>query len=426
MFATGLGHEMPAVLAVTCAVMGGMGLGAWSLDKAISRSERPGRWYTALETIIGGWAFLSTLLIPLANKAALPLMGIDPSPLRHWTVAFLLPFLAILPATAAMGATFPAMERFIAPLSEDRRCIGGIYAANTFGAVAGVLLGVFVIAPALGFRASVWCFGLVSVVCGLAVVGVWQSIPPARTADSKSRESASPAPPQSLTPAMCNLSARRLKLTIFCAGLLGVGYETAVIRVLSQVLENTVYTFAAVLAVFLLGTSVGAAAYQRYGRRFASRLWLSELSIACLLGGLALSRAQRLYDACRSAFGDNPSGVLMAEVSVALAAFGLPTVFMGAIFSHLVQAARSDQGGVGRAAAINTFGGALAPAFFRRYSSVLARLQVDADRAVPRIPDVAAELDRMAFESRRSSPRLPVRPASRSSHRKHPGRRQSD
>ena len=53
MFATGLGHEMPAVLAVTCAVMGGMGLGAWTLDKTISRSERPGRWYAAL--LLTGW-----------------------------------------------------------------------------------------------------------------------------------------------------------------------------------------------------------------------------------------------------------------------------------------------------------------------------------------------------------------------------------
>src|SRR5260221_5905486 len=207
-------------------------------------------------------------------------------------------------------------------------------------------------------------------------------------------------------------SSPRLGLTIFSTGLLGIGYETVGIRVMSQVLENTVYTFAAVLSVFLLGTVLGATRYQRWGSRRGSSanyrsadfsplrsasgetdgkrpegraprasssrdsadmypaigLLLTDLlcglSLAGLIGVCALWRAQPLYDACRNAFGDSRSEVLAAEVVVAAAVFGLPTIFMGAIFSHLVQAARREEGGVGRAAALNTFGGALAPAFF--------------------------------------------------------------
>jgi len=102
MFATGLGHEMPAVLAVTCAVMGGMGLGAWVFDRAISRSGTPAAWYAGLEVLIGAWGLVSTFLIPLANKAALGLLGVEPSPFWHWAVAFLLPTISVLPATAAM------------------------------------------------------------------------------------------------------------------------------------------------------------------------------------------------------------------------------------------------------------------------------------------------------------------------------------
>src|SRR5207237_8876408 len=44
MFAAGLGHEMPAVLAVVCAFMGGMAIGAWTLDGVVARSRRPGYW----------------------------------------------------------------------------------------------------------------------------------------------------------------------------------------------------------------------------------------------------------------------------------------------------------------------------------------------------------------------------------------------
>ena len=38
MFAAGLGHETPAVLAVAGAFLGGVAVGAWFLDRRISRS----------------------------------------------------------------------------------------------------------------------------------------------------------------------------------------------------------------------------------------------------------------------------------------------------------------------------------------------------------------------------------------------------
>jgi spermidine synthase len=106
MFATGLGHETPSMLAIVSAFMGGMALGAWTFDRRIARSRQPGRWYAALEAVIGLWAFVSVALIPFANSAALRLVGIDPSALRHWIIAFAIPLLALLPATVAMGATF--------------------------------------------------------------------------------------------------------------------------------------------------------------------------------------------------------------------------------------------------------------------------------------------------------------------------------
>jgi spermidine synthase len=178
MFATGLGHEMPAVLAVLCAFMGGMALGAWKLDPLIARSRSPGRWYGCLEILIGAWGFLSAVLIPVANRVALPLIGLEPSPLRHWLIAFLVPSLALLPATAAMGATLPAMERFASPLLVHGRCVGAIYASNTLGAVVGILASTFVLMPALGFRRSAWVLATVNVVCGAVALLAGASLAP--------------------------------------------------------------------------------------------------------------------------------------------------------------------------------------------------------------------------------------------------------
>ena len=154
MFATGLGHEMPAVLAIVFAFMGGMAIGAWALDGLLSRSRRPACWYGWLEILIGLWGLLSTALIPLANQSALRLIGLEPSGLHQWSVAFAIPFLTLLPATAAMGATLPAVERVVAPLVAGGRCVGGLYAANTLGAVVGILTSAFAMVPALGFRRS--------------------------------------------------------------------------------------------------------------------------------------------------------------------------------------------------------------------------------------------------------------------------------
>ena len=108
MFSTGLGHEMPAVLAIIAAFMAGMALGAWGLDRFIPRSARAGLWLGGLELAIGAWALLVSFFIPSVHDFALRLIGLAPGGFRHWLIAFTIPALVLLPATAAMGATLPA------------------------------------------------------------------------------------------------------------------------------------------------------------------------------------------------------------------------------------------------------------------------------------------------------------------------------
>jgi spermidine synthase len=373
MLATGLGHEIPAVLAVLCAFMAGMGLGAWGLDRLIARSQSPAYWYGFLEIAIGVWGFLSPSLIPAVNQAAQPLIGLAPSSFRQWLIAFMLPTFALLPATAAMGATLPAMERFVSPFLAHGRCVGAIYASNTLGAVVGILASTFVIVPAMGLRRSAWLLATVNVVCGavalLAGARLSSAARQRHEADGTEGRVSEPGAEAEQGRILNIVASRsRLSLTLFFTGLLGIGFETVCVRVLSQVLENTVYTFAAVLSVFLLGTSIGATLFQRFGPRLNRAFLLCDLVCGTALTGLfglfALRNAQSIYDACRQALGDTHLAVLAAEMALASTVLLLPTMFMGAAFSCLVQAARRAEGGVGRAAALNTFGGALASALF--------------------------------------------------------------
>jgi spermidine synthase len=153
----------------------------------------------------------------------------------------------------------------------------------------------------------------------------------------------------------------RLMATVVVTGLLAIGFEIIGVRVLSQVMENTVYSFAAALAVYLLGTSVGAALYHRFGREELLNDLLGAMPVVCLGAVFVLSKAQFIYNGLRSAFGDSAMGVMAAEMMLALGVFLLPTMMMGAIFSVLMQRQPAQ---LSKLLALNTFGSALAPIVF--------------------------------------------------------------
>jgi spermidine synthase len=292
--------------------------------------------------------------MPVANRLAATLIGSEPSAMRHWGIAFGLPFVLLLPATFCMGATLPAMERLFSRLRENCRVVGGLYAANTFGAVAGVMLTTMVIAPEIGFRATTALLAAANFIC--AVVVFWRC-----SAGGKE------GGPHKVSPGT-GIFTPRCTARLFATGFLGIGYEVLVVRVASQILENTIYSFAALLAVYLLGTASGAALYQRLAPRNNFKTLLAYLlqgaALLCLGSTLLLLKAASIFQWCRGLAGDGLRGALTGEICLAMAVFFLPTLAMGAIFSHLAQASRHGNGGLGRALGVNTLGASAAPLAF--------------------------------------------------------------
>jgi spermidine synthase len=345
-----LGHEAAAVLAVVAAFFGGIGVGALALGARIERSAQPARWYAASEAIIGGWCLaLAWLMAPVAN-GLLVVIGPQPAPAWHWCVAFGGTFLLLLPATAAMGATLPAMERVLADLYRRETPIAALYAGNTFGAVAGVLAAAFWLVPEIGLLHTTFVCAALNFLCaGLATALTDPTTAPVR--------------------AVARARGAGTLFVLAATGFLGIGYEVLVVRVLSQVAENTVYTFALLLAVYLVGTAAGAAAYA--GRRWTEQRTaivrdrlLRMLAGACLLGVLGMALAPVIKAAILRILGPGFPIALGAEAALAVVAFLLPTIAMGALFSHLATAARRQGIGFGRALGVNTLGAACAPLVF--------------------------------------------------------------
>ncbi|MCE4555173.1 spermidine synthase [Pelomonas cellulosilytica] len=332
-----LGHESAAVLAVVAAFFGGLSLGALWLGRRIEASAAPLRWYAGCEALIGIWGAVLMAIMPAASGAALQLIGPDATPLWQWSVAFGASLLLLLPATAAMGATLPAMARLgtagVAPL----------YAANTLGAVAGVLATAFWLIPDLGLtRSAGLCVGLNLGCAALAGMAL------------RSRPM-SPCPPPRPDGALWRLAA---------TGLLGIGYEVLAVRVLSQVAEDTVYTFALLLAVYLAGSALGAAAFARWHRLRDRAALLQALAASVLLGMAALWGAEALKQALLTLLPPTLASALAAEALLAMAVFALPTLLMGALFCQLSAEAANAGQPFSRALGVNTLGAmAAAPLF---------------------------------------------------------------
>ncbi len=351
-----LGHESAAVLAVVAAFFGGLALGAWALGPRIERSLRPARWYAACEAAIGVWSLALIVLPTLAAPWLLALTGAQPSAPRQWTVAFAGTFVLLLPATMAMGATLPAMERVLARWHGRGAALAALYAGNTAGAVLGVLAAAFWLVPALGLmRTAVLC-ALLNLVCA-AIASRWDGDAPAAPQPTASQRSPS-SPSFSPSPL----------LLLAATGCLGIGYEVLVVRVLSQVTENTVYTFAMLLATYLVGTALGAAAWQRWGSERAvlyghdHLLW--ALAGACLFGVVALGLAPQIKAFTLHALGASLASALIAEAALAALAFLPATCVMGALFSQLSRSALAQGTSFGHALAANTLGAAFAPPLF--------------------------------------------------------------
>ncbi len=349
-FALWLGHEAAAVLAVVTAFFAGLGVGALVLGRRIEASARPERWYAGCELLIALWSLALALLMAPISEWMLGLTGAQPDALWQWSVAFFGSFLLLLPATAAMGATLPAMERVTARLGQAGRSIAPLYACNTLGAVIGVLATAFWLIPESGLlRTAAVCAGL-NLLCAAAALklasGNTAATPASRTAQSSDGLA-----------------------TLALTGLLGIGYEVLVVRVISQVAEDTVYTFAMLLAVYLVGTALGAAAWQRWLARqpdcaaMRERL-LCALAAACLLGTISLWGAEQVKAWALATLPAGMSAAIAAEAVLALTAFGVPTLVMGALFSQLSTQARAAGIGFGRSLGANTLGAAAAPLLF--------------------------------------------------------------
>jgi spermidine synthase len=350
-----VGIDVYAVTAGVSAFFAGLAIGGLLLGRVADRSARPLHLYAALECGVAILAVATTLALSQAGPLFAKVEAT--SPLMAWAMVF--PLVG-LPAVL-MGGTLPALTRFAASQREDvGRVGGGLYAANTAGAVVGALLASFIVIPAVGIRGSALVAAAICLIAALLALVSSRSV----------AVSASTLP--EATKGRFSVSALLAIGLYAIAGGIALGYEVVWSQTIVPFMSTRSFAFSVLLATYLTGLALGAAIYARwadgvrhpwsvFGLLIAGAGLSAALAIAVL--GPWLIQLQGVIEAIVVRLTGNAFAGMSARFAVAAICLVLPaTLFLGAAFPaalRLIVDPRRVGRGVGTIVALNTLGGIL-------------------------------------------------------------------
>jgi len=356
-----VGIEVQATAIVVCSFFAGLALGGYWFGARIERTARPLRFYAALELTSG----LFGVAVTLALSASAPLFVA----LRTATgpLAWLPWLLAMTAPATLMGGTLPALLKAARPSQAELGSDAGLlYAANTAGAIAGVLATPFLLLPWFGVRGVAFAAGLVNLV--IAAIA-WRLDTQTGSASGRAFEpdEAWRAAEHSALDARV---ARRVLSLYAISGGAALGFEILWTQAVVQFLSTRAYAFAVVLSTYLTGLALGSYAYgktvDRPTRRWAAfGLLLAGAGVSAVLGlallGPWLSTTQTALGKAILSATDSRMSMMCARFALASAVLILlPTLFLGAAYPAAMRLAASASRVArdsGRVAALNTAGG---------------------------------------------------------------------
>ncbi|PIE18821.1 MAG: hypothetical protein CSA65_04090 [Proteobacteria bacterium] len=353
-----VGGSTQSIAATVALFFAGLALGAWLGGRVFQQLRRPLLGYAALEAAIG--------LVAATVPATLGWLEHTSAAVDSLPLAFALATLPLLPATALLGATFPAMAAVVADLTDVVDGTARFYGFNTAGAVLGCLLTSLWLLPSLGHRQTNWVMVGIDLVVAASLAAVAWRLPPAlqqpdEVAPAAPGSDAPRPPPQPL------LSPRIAATLALVSGLLAIGVEVLWTRALSLSFPATVYVFAVVLAAYLFGVALGALLTPRLSRRLARAPLLAGLyaftGLGVLLSALAFPRlADAFYGLVAAGRVESWQGWIGGIGLTSLAAMLPSTLAMGAALPLLIGlASPADQRSstAGRLYTLNVLGGVI-------------------------------------------------------------------
>ena len=330
--------------------MGGMCLGSIALPRLVSPRRHPLRVYALIELTIGilGIAVLSGMPIVVRIYTANAGHGFLGILLRGAVSA-----ICMLLPTMLMGATLPAIARWVETTPQGVSWLGFLYGINTAGAVFGCLLAGFYLLRVHDMATATYVAAAINGTIALASLGLSTRSPHSAPAGEQGAGIAAQTP-----------ASWSVYVTIALSGLCALGAEVIWTRLLSLMMGATVYTFSIILAVFLAGLGIGSGIGSFLSRgKLPPRISLgtSQFLLAAAIAWTSYMLAKSLpYWPINPALSRSPWLIFQVDLVRCLWAILPAACLWGASFPLALAAAASpgQDGGrlVGKVYASNTVG----------------------------------------------------------------------
>lgn len=264
------------------AYMGGLCLGSAAFPRFISRQHHPMRVYALIELGIAAFGVAALFGVPVAGRiyVAGANSGLFGLVLRGAIAA-----VCLLPPAALMGASLPAIARWVETTPRGISWLGLLYSANIAGSLAGCVAAGFYLLRVHDMGFATYTAAAINIAVALVAFALAGRAVPRLDTEPRRR------------PAIRAPGAPFIYGAIALSGLTALGAEVVWTRQLSLLLGPTVYTFSIILAVFLGGLWAGSAAGSFLARRVSDprvALAACQILLAAAIAWTAFTVAQVL------------------------------------------------------------------------------------------------------------------------------------
>ena len=219
--------------------MGGMCLGSYLLPRYVGPHHHPLKVYAYLEAGIGVMGLLLLWGMPLINGLYTMIPG------GYVAVRAIIAAICLLPPTFLMGATLPAVARWVKTTPSGVAWLGYFYGGNIGGAVIGSLFAGFYLLRVYDMAITTYVAVFLNV--SVAAIGLLLSrvTPHAPQVEEKGEAKRAEG-------------ARTVYVAIAISGFTALAAQVLWTRLLSLTFGATAYTFSLILGGFLLGLGIGS------------------------------------------------------------------------------------------------------------------------------------------------------------------------
>jgi spermidine synthase len=274
--------------------MAGLGIGSWAAGHIVRKyagklTAPPLHLYGVAEILIG----CSAVVVPLellAGRWVLEHIGnsLSLSSGGYYVAAGIWLAFTLIPWCSCMGATIPLAMHAIRSNEklESKRSFSFLYLANVLGAVAGAIVPLALI-ELWGFSGTLE-FGTVLniAICAGALWLANQQMPQTEeeepaSADVPAVAEVQPEPATSSAVTVREMLGNGTLWLLFATGLTSMGMEVVWSRQFTLFVGTLVYSFAAILAIYLAATFIGSKIYRRWSKKHSNEGPLVWMAVWC-------------------------------------------------------------------------------------------------------------------------------------------------